>query len=140
MFLKISQNSQQNACARVSFLINLIFIKKDTLAEVFSCEFCEIFKNTFFYRKPPVAASATPMKMFSCEFGEVFQNDIFEKYFRMTIWGDCSCMWLHFKDRAGFMNLFTRESLKSTKRILLQLTSAYFFKDVQILFVHILTW
>ena len=22
--------------------------KKETLAEVFSCEFCEIFKNTFF--------------------------------------------------------------------------------------------
>ena len=24
------------------------FIKKDTLAQVFSCEFCEILKNTFF--------------------------------------------------------------------------------------------
>ena len=24
------------------------FIKKDTLAQVFFCEFCEIFKNTFF--------------------------------------------------------------------------------------------
>ena len=24
------------------------FIKKDTLAQVFSCEFCEISKNTFF--------------------------------------------------------------------------------------------
>ena len=24
------------------------FIKKETLAQVFSCEFCEIFKNTFF--------------------------------------------------------------------------------------------
>ena len=23
------------------------FIKKETLAQVFSCEFCEIFKNTF---------------------------------------------------------------------------------------------
>ena len=27
------------------------------LAEVFSCEFCEISKNTFCYRTPPVAAS-----------------------------------------------------------------------------------
>ena len=26
--------------------------------QVFSCEFCEISKNTFFYRTPPVAASA----------------------------------------------------------------------------------
>ena len=33
------------------------FIKKDTLAQVFSCEFCEISKNTFFYRTPLVAAS-----------------------------------------------------------------------------------
>ena len=24
------------------------FIKKETLAQVFSCELCEIFKNTFF--------------------------------------------------------------------------------------------
>ena len=29
----------------------------ETLAQVFSCEFCEISKNTFFYRTPPVAAS-----------------------------------------------------------------------------------
>ena len=38
MFLKISQNSQGNTCARVS----------ETQAQVFSCEFCEIFNNTFF--------------------------------------------------------------------------------------------
>ena len=28
------------------------FIKKETLAQVFSCEFCNIFKNTFFHRTP----------------------------------------------------------------------------------------
>ena len=27
------------------------------MAQVFSCEFCEISKNTYFYRTPPVAAS-----------------------------------------------------------------------------------
>ena len=32
------------------------FTKKETLAQVFSCEFCEISKNTFFYRTPLVAA------------------------------------------------------------------------------------
>ena len=32
-------------------------IKKETLAQVFSCEFCEISKNTFSYRTPLVAAS-----------------------------------------------------------------------------------
>ena len=34
-----------------------LFIKKETLAQVFSCEFCEISKNTFSYRTPLVAAS-----------------------------------------------------------------------------------
>ena len=34
------------------------FIKRETLAQVlFSCEFCENFKNTFFHRTHPVAAS-----------------------------------------------------------------------------------
>ena len=47
-------NSQENTCARVSFLIKLqawglrpaTLLKKETLPLVFSCEFCEIFKNT----------------------------------------------------------------------------------------------
>ena len=33
------------------------FIKKETLAQVFSCECCEISKNIFFYRTLPVAVS-----------------------------------------------------------------------------------
>ena len=60
MFLEISQNSSGNTCARVSFLIKEAcnFIKKETLAQVFSCEFCEIFKKSYFYGTPLVAASA----------------------------------------------------------------------------------
>ena len=49
MFLEISHNSQGNTCARVSFLIKLqlcSFIKKEALTQVFSCEVCEISKNT----------------------------------------------------------------------------------------------
>ena len=62
MFLEISQNSKESTCTRVSFLIKLRtwglqLIKKETLAQVFSCEYCEISKNTFSYRAPPVAAS-----------------------------------------------------------------------------------
>ena len=34
-----------------------ILLKKDTLAQVFSCQFCKISKNTFFHRTPQVAAS-----------------------------------------------------------------------------------
>ena len=64
VFLEISQNSQENTCARVSFLKSCRpepcnFIKNETLAQVFSCEFCEISKNTFFHRTPLVAASVT---------------------------------------------------------------------------------
>ena len=60
--LEILQNSQENTCVRVSFLIKLQasvcnFIKKETLAQVFFCEFCEISKNTFFHGTPLVNTS-----------------------------------------------------------------------------------
>ena len=53
MFLEISQNSQENTCAGDSFLIKLQapvlqLMKKESLAQLFSWEFCEISKNTFF--------------------------------------------------------------------------------------------
>ena len=52
LFSEISQNSQENTCARFSFLIKL---KKEALAQVSSYEFCEIFKNIFFDRTHLVA-------------------------------------------------------------------------------------
>ena len=62
VFLEISENSQENTCARVSFLIKSQasarnFIKKETLAQMVSRAFCEISKNTFSYRAPLVVAS-----------------------------------------------------------------------------------
>ena len=48
MFLEISQFSHENTCN---------FIKKETLAHVFSCEFCEISKNTFFTENVMTTAS-----------------------------------------------------------------------------------
>ena len=50
VFLEVSQNIQEITCARVSFL-------KETLAQVFFCECCEISKNTFLHRTPLVAPS-----------------------------------------------------------------------------------
>ena len=46
----LSQNSQENTCARISFLIKLqaTLLKKRLWHKCFSCEFCEIFKNIFF--------------------------------------------------------------------------------------------
>ena len=49
VFLKISQNSQENTCTKVAEACN--FIKKEALAQVLSCEFCETFKNIFFKEK-----------------------------------------------------------------------------------------
>ena len=45
VFLEISQNlgDLRQACN---------FIKKETLANVFSCKFCKISKNTFLHRTP----------------------------------------------------------------------------------------
>ena len=37
------------------------FIKKETLVQVFSCEFCDISKNTYSHRTPPMAGSADLM-------------------------------------------------------------------------------
>ena len=52
-FLKLFQNSQKNTSAGVSVVINvqaasLNFSKEETLAQVFSCKICQIFKNTYF--------------------------------------------------------------------------------------------
>ena len=58
MFLEISQNSPESTCAKVSFLIKFNkVLKKEALAQVFSCEFCEDFKNIYYYRTSLVAAS-----------------------------------------------------------------------------------
>ena len=62
VFLKISQNSQENTCSRVPFLISCNpgscnFIKTGTLVQVFSYEFYEIFKSTFLDKTHLVAAS-----------------------------------------------------------------------------------
>ena len=51
VFLETSQKSQENTWTRSPILIKLQafnFIKKETLAQVFSCEFWKISKNTFF--------------------------------------------------------------------------------------------
>ena len=64
VFLKIHKINRKHLCQSLFFskaadlrpeVCNLI--KKETLAQVFSCEICEILKNTFFYRRLLVAAS-----------------------------------------------------------------------------------
>ena len=53
--LRYDKNSRQTLANHRPEACN--FIKKETLAQVFSCEFCEIYKNNFYHRTPLVAAS-----------------------------------------------------------------------------------
>ena len=49
MLFEISQNSQENTCARSSFLIKACLqLNQKSLWHRFSCEFCEISMYTFF--------------------------------------------------------------------------------------------
>ena len=59
-FLKRRRNSQANTCARVFFCRpqDCYFIKKEVLAQVFSLEHCNSFKNTYLEQHLRTAASA----------------------------------------------------------------------------------
>ena len=58
---EISPNSQENICAGISFFVKLnsvdLQLKSEALAQVFSCEFLKILKNTFFAEHHQTAAS-----------------------------------------------------------------------------------
>ena len=55
-----SEFTGKHLCQSIFFnkVEGLNFIKKETLAQVFSYEFCEISKNTFSYTPPVVASEA----------------------------------------------------------------------------------
>ena len=50
MLLKILQYSQENICV-LEFLFNQLYLK-NAATQVFSCEYCKMFKYSFFYRTP----------------------------------------------------------------------------------------
>ena len=59
LFLKMLQNAQENTCVGVCFSLKMqaYFIEKDTPTQVFSCEFCDIFKHIFFNKHLRATAS-----------------------------------------------------------------------------------
>ena len=68
------------------------FIKKEILAQVFSCEFCEIFKNTFLTERRVAASSknisywkATVKNSFNmnCENWHIFDNLTVSNFFEI---------------------------------------------------------
>ena len=74
MFLEISQNSQENTCIRVSFLIKLQasacnFIKKSSLTRVLSREFWDISKNSVFTKQFRTTASTNSETCFEFHIG-----------------------------------------------------------------------
>ena len=48
---------------RKTLCLRLLFLKKATLTQVFSCKFCEIFKNTFFTEDVRVTASESTITL-----------------------------------------------------------------------------
>ena len=80
VLLEISQNLQENTRARVSFLIKLQeacnFIKKETLARVFSCEFCKISKNTFLTEHLWTTASHGNNEMNASKLASKYRNGV----------------------------------------------------------------
>ena len=63
VFLKVLQNSQENTCARVSFLIEL-----QAWHRCFPVNFAKFLRTPFLYRTPPVAASVLHSRMRSLLF------------------------------------------------------------------------
>ena len=57
VFLKILQYSQENTSVGISFLSSPDLKNIETPTKVFSCDNCEFFKNSLFYRTPLMAAS-----------------------------------------------------------------------------------
>ena len=70
VFLEISQNSQENTC--VSGL--QLLLKKETLAQVLSCEFCEISKNTFLIEHLGTTDSLEKLNSISCGICLLFKS------------------------------------------------------------------
>ena len=93
-FWKISQNSLEKICVGVRPKA-CNFIKKETPTRVCYCQFWEIFKNTFFHRKPPVASlsiTLNPSKnMFffpcdCCRYNLIYFERFLHKYFVVINW------------------------------------------------------
>ena len=62
------------------------FVKKETPTQVFSGEYCKIFKKSFFYRASPLAASVKGFSPFQANvsflFTETLENICFSNTFR----------------------------------------------------------
>ena len=85
VFLEISQNSQENTCVKLK---TCNFIKKETLAQLFACEFCEISKSIFSdstSRWLLLNSGKTRKKISTVKFQLLYKNTVItNKYFAKT--------------------------------------------------------
>ena len=82
------QNSQGNACARVSFKkLQATLFNKRLRHKAFSCEFCEIFKYTFFTEH--LRATASNMQIFLLRVS--LESKIWEKWLHVDEHKKISC-------------------------------------------------
>ena len=79
LFLRISENSQENTCTEVSFY-------QSYRPPVLSYKFCEIFKNTRFVKGWWTAAFENHTYLNSTEQFPEFQSDDDNQKFRVTFW------------------------------------------------------
>ena len=133
MFLEISQNSQENTCASESFLIKLpglqLYLKRVTgTAQVFSCEFCKISKNTFLHRTPLVAASvdkeSTKLREFrgnvTCCVGQIF-----------------TCVaWVNILRESWFLGVLRRSNIFLNESKIFEWVKFYFQDEINLLYFN----
>ena len=106
---RCSQNSQENTCLRDSILIKLLAkgCKKEMLARVFSCEFSENSKNTFFTEHLRTTASAFSFSESAT--GGVLWKKVFLQILQNSQKNTCGL--LNFQEqlffRAPFLNFLT---------------------------------
>ena len=77
MFLEFSQNSQENTCIRVSFLVKFATLLKKRLWHRFPCESCEIYKNIFLTEHLSMAASVK-----AGLYDEIFLSQVVKFFFQ----------------------------------------------------------
>ena len=80
---------------------------KETPWQVFSCEICEIFRNTFFYRTPPVAVSDESKTRFSPHVRYMFQQEISAKFVFLTL------IWVGVNFTHCWFSLYNSEVVKA---------------------------
>ena len=123
------KNSQENTCARGA---NCNFIKKESLAQVFSCEFFEICKSTFLTEHLWATASVNKIITFEVisTLRQLLSNFIKQEVLAQILFFDrCEIFQKSFFYRTLLSSCFCRDEEK-IRRHLWRKTGAFFQKHL----------